>query len=78
MSSIIWQGDRLFQRVANDEEELGYVSLENDSGTYVLWLKDTCGVLGMNYIRGDEFSSMTEAKAGAAVSPSAFIMHIMC
>ena len=77
MSTIRWQGDRLFQKVGNNVAELGYVALDNDSRTYVLWLKDTCGLLGLSYIRGDEFSSMGEAKAKAATSPSAFIMHFI-
>ena len=77
MSSITWNGDRIMQRIGNDAEELGYVGLDNNSGTYVLWLKDTCGVLGPHggYIRGDEFASMPEAKDKAPLSPSASIMH---
>ena len=77
MSSINWNGNRVMQRVGNDAEELGYVDLDSNSGTYVLWLKDTCGVLDLSggYIRGDEFESMSDAKNEAASSPSAFIMH---
>lgn len=75
MSSITRQGNRLIQRAGNDVEELGYIGF--DQNTNVLWLKDTCGVLNLNggYIRGDEFTSMEEAKKNAASSPSAFIMH---
>lgn len=78
MSSITWKEEnRLFQHVGTHEEELGYVALDQNSKTYVLWLKDTCGVLGLNggYIRGDEFPSMSVAKQKAASSPSAFILH---
>lgn len=78
MSAVTWKEvNRLFQRVGTHEEELGYVALDQNSGTYVLWLKDTCGVLGLNggYIRGDEFDSMAAAKKKAASSPSAFILH---
>ena len=57
MSSVTWNGDKIMQHVGADDAELGYISLDNASGTYVLWLKDTCGVLDLNggYIRGDEF-----------------------
>ena len=67
------------QRVGNREEELGNVAWDDNSGTVVLWLKDTCGVLGADqgYLRGDEFVSMTDAKAQAASAPSAFIMHML-
>lgn len=78
MSTITWkEKNRLFQRVGTHEEELGYVALDQNSGTYVLWLKDTCGVLGLNggYMRGDEFPSMAAAKQKAASSPSAWILH---
>ena len=77
MSSITWDREQLVQRVGNDSEELGYVSLDSNSATYVLWLKDTVGVLDLNggYIRGDEYASMADAKSNAAASPSAFIMH---
>ena len=77
MSSITWNRDRLVQQVGNESEELGYVSLDKNSGTFVLWLKDTCGVLDLHggYIRGDEYASMADARSKAASSPSAFIMH---
>ena len=77
MSGITWSGNRLIQRVGQESEELGYVELEGDSGTAVLWLKDTCSVLGLNggVIRGDAFASMADAKKNAASSPCAFIMH---
>ncbi len=79
MSAITWKEEnRLFQHVGTHEEELGYVAFDQKSKTYVLWLKDTCGVLGLNggYIRGDEFPSMAAAKEKAASSPSAFIFHM--
>ena len=77
MSAITWQENRLIQHVGTHDEELGYVDFDENSGTYVLWLKDTCGVLDLNggYIRGDEFPSMTAAKQKAASSPSASILH---
>lgn len=79
MSAITWQGDHLFQRVGTHEEELGYIDFDQNAQTYVLWLKDTCGVLGLNSgpIRGDEFPSMAAAKQEAALSPSAFILHYL-
>ena len=62
MSSITWSGDRLIQRVGENEEELGKIAWDGNSGMFVLWLKDTCGVLGADggYMRGDEFASMVE------------------
>ena len=77
MSSITWNDNRLMQSVGTNNEQLGHISLDENSGTYVVWLKDTCGVLGLNGgdIRGDEFGSMEEAKSDAASSPSVFIMH---
>ena len=77
MSSITRQGNKLIQRAGGKDAELGHIELDNNSHTYVLWLKDTCGVLGSNgsYIRGDEFSSIDEARNQVLSSPSAFIMH---
>ena len=79
LSSILWSDDRLIQRVGNREEELGKVAWDESAGMVVLWLKDTFGVLGpeRTYIRGDEFSSMYEAREKAASSPSAFLMHCL-
>ena len=77
MSSITWQEHRLFQKVKNHREELGYIEYDENSKNYVLWLNDTCGLLGLNggHIRGDEFPSMEAAKQKAASSPSAYIFH---
>ncbi len=77
MSSITWKGNRLIQHVGGHDEELGYVKCDEDSEKCFLWLKDTCGVLGLNggHIRGDEFPSMSAAKQKAASSPSASILH---
>lgn len=77
MSSITWSGDRLIQRVGKNEEELGKVTWDGGSEMFVLWLKDTCGVLGVDggYMRGDEFASMADAKEKAAFTVSASIMH---
>ena len=79
MSSITWKGNRLFQHVGEHDEELGYVQRDENLGKCFLWLKDTCGLLGLNGgdIRGDEFPSMDAAKQKAAASPSAFILHYL-
>ena len=68
MSSVIWDGDNLIQKVGQSAEELGHVKLDQHAGQYVLWLKDTRGVFGPGntYIRGDTFPSMKDAKKGAA------------
>ena len=65
--------------MGNHVEELGYVALEQNTETYVLWLKDTCDMLGLNggYIRGDEYPSMVSAKKSAASSVSAQLVHHM-
>ena len=77
MSSITWKGSHLSQHVGKFDEELGHIAFDPNSKTYVLWLKDTCGILGLNggYIRGDEFPSGASAKEKAVSSASAFILH---
>ena len=77
MSTIVWSGNQLLQAVGNRQEQLGKVDWEESSNSWVLWLKDTCRVLGHEggHIRGDEFASSEEAREKAASSPSAFIMH---
>ena len=79
MSSLIWDGDSIFQRVGKDVEELGHVKIEPNSGTAVLWLRDTRDVFAVNggYVRGDEFASMANAKEGAAMCASATLLHQM-
>ena len=77
MSTMKWDGNRIMQQVGRGKEELGYIGFDENTKTWVLWLKDTCGVLGLNGgdIRGDEYASDEEAKDKAMGSPSAFIMH---
>ena len=72
MSGIRWSGNRLIQRVRGQEEELGYLELEPESTTCVLWLKDTFGVATTAgaHIRADEYPSVAVAKAGALDAPS--------
>ena len=79
MSGIQWSGNRLIHRVRGHEEELGYVSLEPDSNSYVLWLKDTFGVATTAgaHIRGGEYPSLAVAKAEALDAPSVFIWHLI-
>ena len=64
MSSVIWDGDNLIQKVGGNVEELGHVKYDENSKDYILWLKDTRDVFGNNkgYIRGDSFPSMEDAK----------------
>ena len=79
MSTITWQGDTLIQRVSSlgMQDELGYVARDDQSGKYVLWLKDTKRVFSADgaYIRGDEFASMADAKRNAASCTTATIFH---
>lgn len=77
MSFIERHENKFIQRVGKREEELGKIEFDPASKTYVLWLKDTCGVLGLNsgYIRGEEYASLDEARKSAASSPASFILH---
>ena len=76
MSSITWDGNRLIQRVASQgrEAELGYVASDDQTGGYVLWLKD---LFGNGYVRADEFASLGQAKQRAASTVSADLLHGM-
>ena len=79
MSSVQWHGDNLIQRVGDSVEELGHVKYDENTGTYVLWLRDLRGVFGTNkrYIRGHSFASMEDARRRAAGSESAQHFHLM-
>ena len=79
MSSILWDGDNLIQKVGDNLEELGHVKYDENSKDYVLWLKDTRDVFSTNkgYIRSDSFPSMKDVKQNAASSVSARIFHHM-
>ena len=79
MSSVLWDGDNLIQKIGSHVEQLGHVKLNENAGTCVLWLKDTRAVFGPAnaYIRGDTFPSMKEAKQRAAMSVSASLFHYM-
>ena len=79
MSSIVWDGDNLLQKVKNNIEELGHVKFDPHSKTVALWLRDTQDVFGCGggYIRGDEFPTMAVAKTNAAGSVSAGLLHDM-
>ena len=79
MSSVLWDGDNLIQKLGREVEQLGHVRLDENAGVYVLWLKDTRGVFGPGgtYVRGDTFPSMKDAKRCAASSVSASLFHHM-
>ena len=79
MSSLIWDQDNIVQRVRDNVEELGHVKYDKTANEYVLWLRDTRDVFGINkgYVRGDTFSSMADAKRHAAQSTSARLFHYM-
>ena len=79
MSTIVWDGDNIFQKVGENVEELGHVKFDGTSNTVVLWLRDTQHVFGVNggYVRGDEFPTMADAKRSAARSVSARLLHQM-
>ena len=79
MSSVVWDKDKLIQRVGDNTEELGHIKYDESSNMYILWLKDVRDVFGITggYIRGDSFASMKDAKRHAASSTSAFLFHHM-
>ena len=79
MSSIRWSENRLIESVGENEEELGRIKPEPDSGKYVLWLKDTFGLAGTagTYIKADEYPSLEVAKSEALEAPSVFIWHLI-
>ena len=79
MSSVLWDGDNLIQKIGQHVEQLGHIRRDANSDEYVLWLKDTRGVFGPGgtYIRGDTFPSMKDAKQRAAMSVSASLFHYM-
>lgn len=79
MSSVVWDKDNLIQRFRNHVEELGHVKFDPNSNNYVLWLKDTRDVFGINkgYVRAESFPSMRDAKQNAAFSVSAGLFHDM-
>ncbi len=78
MSDMNWQGNRLIIR--EKQGELGYIGLDENTGTYVLWLKDHDGVFlnpPGSYIRGDEWATLSEAKKNAPHSASARLAHLV-
>ncbi len=79
MSSVVWDKGKLIQQAGGNTEELGYVKYDESSNMYILWLKDVRGVFGVNvkHIRGDFFTSMSDARQHAASSTSAFLFHYM-
>ena len=79
MSSVLWDGNNLIQKVGQHVEQLGQVKLDENTGRCVLWLKDTRSVFGPGntYIRGDSFPSVRDAKQRAAMSVSASLFHYM-
>ena len=79
MSSVVWDGDNLIQKVGGNLEELGHVKYDESSNQHVLWLKDIRDVFGTHkgYVRGDSFPSMKDAKQHAAFSTSASLFHYM-
>jgi len=79
MSGIRLSGARLTQQLRGIDEELGYIALEPNSDSCVLWLKDTFGVANTagTYIRADEYPSLEIAKSNVLGAPSVFIWHLV-
>lgn len=67
MSSLHWNGHRIIQSIGSEgaSAELGYVSYDEHTKKYVLWLKDFAGDIVGNpghYVRGDSWDSLVEAQ----------------
>lgn len=79
MSIMYWQGNKIIQGVGDESSELGYVGFDDNTKTYVLWLKDHEGLFigAGSYIRGDEWSTEAEAKGKATLSVSARLAHFI-
>ena len=79
MSTVVWDQDNLIQKVGDNIEELGHVKHDQNTDTYVLWLRDLRDAFGVNrgYIRGDSYPSMKDAKQHAVFSVSARLFHHM-
>lgn len=79
MSGIRLSGTRMTQQLRGRKEELGYIELEPNSDSCVLWLKDTFGVANTagSYIRADEYPSLELAKSNVLDAPSVFIWHLV-
>lgn len=80
MSGMHWRANHLVQTIGDKQGELGYLELDENSGTYVLWVKDHDGVFlnpaGL-YVRGDEWTTLREAKEKAPLSASARLAQLM-
>ena len=73
MSSVHLVGDYVFQKLGGEQAELGYIKEDENTGTYVFWVKDYDGkVLGSPgvYIRGDEWPTLVEARESVLESVS--------
>ena len=79
MSSIRLEGEKLLQRHRDSVAELGHIEYDKRTHKFVVWLRDSHDAFRMNrgYVRGDEYDSMTEAKAQAAASTAARLMHLL-
>ena len=79
MPIIRYEGTKLIQSFVQDEEELGYIEKNRESGKYRLWLKDLYGfVIGKGcYVSGGTLSasSLKDAQYEALTSDSTYIMH---
>ena len=79
MSTVVWDQDNLVQKVGDSIDELGHVKYDQNTSTYVLWLRDHGDAFRSKrgYIRGDSYPSMKDAKQCAASSVSACLFHHM-
>ena len=73
MSSVVWDGDNLVQRVGDDIEELGHVKFEPASNRYVLWLRDLRGVFGVN----DAYRAMSWLVSPRLIEFGASIAYVL-
>lgn len=79
MSTIRISGTKLFFKVGDREEEVGYLE-ESESGKCVLWLKDIFGLIsdeGESYYRADEYTSINSAKFNVVHAVSVQLWHLI-
>lgn len=76
MSGVVWEGNRLFQRVGGRRAELGYIRHDGERGKFVLMLNgESLGLPSNWYLSGDEWNTIREAKEKAAGSAVASLAH---
>ncbi len=74
-----WVGPVLLQGIHQANTELGYIAYEEQTNSYVIWLKDYWGhaVRRGGYVRGDTFSTLEEGMSKGPTQGATFLFHLM-